>query len=123
MRPTHDWLIRRAAELRKADFDAETAIWAELRNKRLGFKFRYQHVIGRFIVDFACPEKRVIFEVDGDTHDDEKDARRDRLLTAAGWVVYRATTHEVRENPDGVLVGLLELLESRPSRMGNTYRG
>lgn len=98
-------------------------MWSELRAKRLGYKFRYQHVIGPFIVDFACPEKRVVVEVDGETNDEEKDRRRDRLLAAAGWVVYRATNDEVYEHLDAVVDGLLELLASRPSRIGKKIRG
>ena len=123
MDPNRLWLIRRAAELRRQDYDAEGLMWSELRAKRLGYKFRYQHVIGPFIVDFACPEKRVVVEIDGDTHDEAADARRDRLLASAGWAVYRATNDEVYGHVDAVIDGLLELLASRPSRFGKKLRG
>lgn len=66
MHPNRTWLVARAAELRRQNYDAEGLMWSELRAKRLGYKFRYQHVIGLFIVDFACPEKRVVVEVDGE---------------------------------------------------------
>ncbi len=47
---------------------AEDMLWAQLRNKQTGFRFRYQHPIGSYIVDFCCPATRLIVEVDGDSH-------------------------------------------------------
>jgi very-short-patch-repair endonuclease len=119
MKPDPVWLARRAIELRDPDISAEAVMWGELRARRLnGYKFRYQHVIGRFIVDFVCLEKRVVVEIDGATHDEQADERRDAVLSAAGYVVYRATNQEVYEHLHVVLGGLLELLDARPSRIG-----
>ena len=58
-----------ARSLRKNSTNAENLIWFHLRNRRLnGFKFKRQHVIGRYIVDFVCIEKKLIIELDGGQH-------------------------------------------------------
>ncbi len=89
---------------------AEAAAWALLRNRRcLGLKFRRQHVIRGFIVDFYCPELRLGVEVDGAVHRDrsqaEYDEARSRALAQAGIVVVRISNEQVSE------AGLVALLE------------
>ena len=108
--------MTRAQELRVQQVDAEGLMWLVLRKRRLlGFRFRRQHVIGRFIVDFYCAEKRVAVEIDGPTHDPERDERRDALLGAAGIRVVRFTNVEIYRDIGGCLDGLAAVLVERES--------
>lgn len=82
-------------------------MWVALRREALGVKFRRQHPIGPFILDFYCPEQRLAVEVDGAVHDAdeqaEHDRRRTRWLAGQGIRVIRCTNEEVRDSLDGVL--------------------
>ena len=96
---------RRAKKLREEPTDAESRLWYVLRRKQtLGFKFRRQHPVGRYVADFACPEAKLIIEVDGGQHAEQvkEDAARTRELEAPGYAVLRFWNHEVFENFDGV---------------------
>lgn len=83
----------RARGMRKQPSQAERAIWEIVRDGRLGFKFRRQRPISRYVADFACLEARLIVEIDGASHDIadqiEYDAERMRILAALGWRVLR----------------------------------
>ena len=74
--------------LRQADVPAETLLWRELRGGKLGVKFRRQHPVGKYFADFACCERKLIVELDGDTHvgleAKTKDEERTRTLEKAG---------------------------------------
>ena len=111
-------LQERAAEMRGNPTEPEKRLWRNLSNSQLsGYKFRRQAVIGQHIVDFLCPAKALIVEVDGDTHvDPVADAQRDAILAAKGYRVARVTNADVMTNSDGVLQYLLNLLEALPSR-------
>jgi leucyl-tRNA synthetase len=76
---------------------AEKLVWGILRNKRLGYRFRRQHVIYQYIVDFACLEKLLIIEIDGDSHlgKQEYDKERSRIFNEMGFKVIRFTNEEV----------------------------
>ncbi len=79
-------------------------LWSALRNKAIGLRFRHQVPIGRYIVDFFCPEAKLVIEVDGVTHVDEpKDKVRDNWLQTRGYIVLRFWNNEVMGNLDGVL--------------------
>ena len=96
---------RRAKELRQEPTDAEARLWYVLRRKHtLGFKFRRQHPVGRYVADFACPDAKLIIEVDGGQHADRvaEDAARTRELQAHGYTVLRFWNNEVLNNFDGV---------------------
>lgn len=117
MRPDPRWLAERSKELRRDETSAEGVLWDALRAKRFGgFKFRRQHTIGRFIVDFVCNEASLVVEVDGPTHDEAKDAQRDLLLSRAGYKVVRINNQEVYENLEGVLEFLWNELHRRAPR-------
>ncbi len=78
-------IFTRARELRQPQTPAERKLWSRLRNQRLGgFKFRRQHPIDRFIVDFYCATCHLVVEVDGDSHTEqaEYDAARTAWLNA-----------------------------------------
>jgi very-short-patch-repair endonuclease len=83
---------RQAQSLRKKYVPAEALLWNALRNRALGgFKFRRQHPIGPYIVDFACIECMVVVEVDGTSHLAAKAAaeKRNQFMAAAGWHLLR----------------------------------
>ena len=94
---------------------AEQLLWIKLRSKQChSFKFRRQHAIGPFIVDFFCPEQLLVVEIDGDVHAEKtqrtKDRQRERYLRSLGLQVIRYTNDEVLNNLDGVLEHLLAIL-------------
>src|SRR5262245_17894214 len=98
----------RARELRKSMSGAERKLWRGLRLKQLeDARFRRQHPIGRYIVDFVCLERRLVVEVDGGQHTEDAhvayDIRRDRWLEGEGYRAMRVATAEVYTNLTGVL--------------------
>ena len=119
--PTRKVLLKRAAEMRQNPTEPERRMWMELRDSRFfEFKFRRQVVMGRRIVDFFCPAKGLVVEIDGDTHDAARDLAKDARLTQQfGFEVVRFTNPEVMENLDGVLTALKITLERRPERWLN----
>ena len=87
-----------AIALRQRTTPAEEMLWSALRGRMVcGLKFRRQHPIGPFVVDFWCPERNLVVEVDGDVHDGqaEQDAYRDEHLAAFGCRVLRFRNGEV----------------------------
>jgi very-short-patch-repair endonuclease len=99
--------LRRARELRRAMTPPEIALWQALRSRRLGgFRFRRQHPLGPWILDFYCAERRLAVEVDGGSHnmgEIGRDERRDADLARRGVDVLRISASEVRADLDGVL--------------------
>jgi len=97
---------------------AERRLWYALRAKRLeGAKFRRQAVIGHYIADFACrAPKMLIVEVDGETHVGREpyDQARSIHFKERGYEVMRFTNSDVMTNLDGVLVTILEFLQTPP---------
>ena len=96
---------------------AEQLLWAKLRHHQIhGLKFRRQHGIGPYIVDFFCPERSLAIEIDGDVHEPEIQQTKDRLredyLKSSGLVILRYTNNEIFNN----LTGVLEDLSSRVSK-------
>ena len=91
-------LQERARELRKAMTQAEQVLWKALRGRRMaGLRFRRQHPVGRFILDFYCPAAKLGLEVDGGIHDGqaERDEERSAILTAGGYRILRFRNDEV----------------------------
>ncbi len=104
--------ISRAQYLRANMTRVEQRVWKELRARQLGVKFRRQHPIGPFIADFACCSSKLVVELDGDTHFEAYDERRDRQLELEGWRVMRVDLKEVDEDIDAVIDAIrLELAE------------
>ena len=83
----------------------EKLLWRELRNKKLGHKFRRQHIIDVFIVDFVCIKKKLVVEVDGKIHlrTKEYDKARTETLSENGFWVIRFTNEKVVEKLSWVL--------------------
>ena len=105
--PTEAITYRRARQFRRQLTPAEARLWTALRRRFLGVRFRRQHPIGPYILDFYCPEQRLAVEVDGLIHDADgqiaHDERRTAWLTRQGVRVIRCTNLEVRDALDSVL--------------------
>lgn len=114
MSPTNRHLTRIARELRRNQTQAEALLWERLRNRKLaGLKFKRQHRIGRFIVDFYCRELRLVVELEGEIHDrsDQRvyDGMRFEELQARGLRVLTIRNEEVLNDVEGVLSKILTL--------------
>ncbi len=100
-------LKARRRELRGSLTIAEARLWSCLQHGRLGWKFRRQHSIGPFVVDFYCPSARLAIELDGIAHDSESawwyDHRRSEYLRGKGVRVIRFVNNDVIWNLEGVL--------------------
>ncbi|MDF3040461.1 MAG: hypothetical protein K0Q71_3167 [Thermomicrobiales bacterium] len=108
-----------ARDLRTHQTPSEVLLWGALRSRRLdGLKFRRQHPIGPFVVDFCCPDRRLIVELDGAVHDGqpEHDAEREDLLKAAGYRVLRFRNEAVRADLSDVLQVILTAALAEPPR-------
>ena len=101
-----------ARRLRKAMTDAEHRLWHRLRNRRLaGGKFRRQHPVGPYVVDFACVEARLVVELDGGQHAGSlADAVRTRFLAAKGWRVLRFWNDDALLRTEAVLAAIHDVL-------------
>ena len=99
--------FRKAELLRENMTPAETLLWEKIKDNQLGVKFRRQHPIQLFIVDFYCHEQKLIIEIDGEYHNSieqiQKDIEREGLLIFQDLSVLRFTNAEVLENMDMVL--------------------
>jgi very-short-patch-repair endonuclease len=95
--------IGRARRLRRDTTEAERLLWAGLRNDQLGWRFRRQHPIPPYIVDFACVEARLVVEADGGQNGRVGDHdTRDEMLRRSGWRVLRFWNNDILENRAGV---------------------
>ncbi len=105
--------IKAARQLRRRQTNAENLLWAELRQMRTqGVRYRRQHPIGDYIVDFVCLEKKLIIEVDGGQHNVEseiaKDEHRVKWLESEGYRVIRFWNNDVLTNIEGVVSRIIQ---------------
>ena len=106
-----------ARALRRDHTDAEGLLWSRLRDKQIdGHKFRRQQPIGPYIADFACMTEKLLIELDGGGHAEQKtkDRRREEYLRRSGYRVLRFWNTEVFENLSGVLEKVREALGQLP---------
>ncbi len=101
-------LYQYGRELRQELTKAEKLLWAELRNRKLnGLKFRRQHPLDKFIVDFYCNEKKLVVELDGGVHNEkinkEYDEARTAMLAGLNIIVLRFKNEDVTNNLKEVL--------------------
>jgi very-short-patch-repair endonuclease len=106
---------QRARQLRLNQTDAEGKLWTVLRARRLsGAKFRRQHPIGSYIVDFCCLEYALVIELDGGQHATQVEADQNRtiFLEQNGYTVLRFWNHEVLQNIEAVVTQITEALKN-----------
>ena len=118
-----------ARRLRLTPTDAEKRLWSRLRKKQLdGLRFRRQQPLGPYVVDFFCPEAKLIIEVDGGQHGEDSDARTNWLRarrakpascvtqksahSRADYRVIRFWNNDVLANAEGVVLSILEALRA-----------
>jgi len=111
-------LMRIAGDLRKSMTPAEYVLWERLRNKQVnGYRFRRQHPLSEFIVDFFCYNDMLVIEIDGDVHNDthqkERDTERTRLLNRLGIREIRFKNEEVINHTDNVIKKIESELENK----------
>ena len=116
---------KNARALRKNLTPQEVIVWVKLRElKPLGFHFRRQAPIGRYVVDFFCPAAHLIVELDGGHHNEddtaERDGLRQRWLENEGYRVIRFWNNDVMGNIDGVIAVIADHL---PDDMRGAARG
>jgi very-short-patch-repair endonuclease len=103
-----------ARRLRLTPTDAEIRLWSRLRRKQLeGYRFRRQHPLGPYVVDFFCATAKLIVEVDGGQHAEDGEARTN-WLEARGYRVIRFWNNDVLANTEGVLHMILDALRADP---------
>lgn len=109
------------AKLRKAMTKAEVILWTALKGGVSGVKFRRQASIGPFIVDFYCPELKLVPEVDGPTHFETQeveayDSERSEFLESKGIIILRCTNMDVYDNLPGVVDAILHAIAQMRER-------
>ncbi|AIZ40641.1 leucine--tRNA ligase [Cellulophaga baltica] len=118
-------LLERAKEMRNNPTEAEAILWERLKGKNIGDKFRRQHLIADFIVDFVCLSKKLIVEVDGAIHEEQKEADQSRtdVLNARGFKVVRFTNEQVIGDLDAVLNNIITELSNSKEVPPSGVRG
>jgi very-short-patch-repair endonuclease len=113
--PAQNW--DRAKELRHNLTPAERELWAKLKNVQLGVRFRRQHLIGAYIVDFCAPAVQLVIEIDWDSHTEanavQHDERRSAQLATLGYEVRRYTNRDIEHDLESVLQEILEYVNQR----------
>jgi len=116
MRKTHNLkqLGTLRKKLRQEMTEPEWQLWYRIRNNELGYKFRRQHSIGPYIVDFYCPQKKLIIELDGSQHNEdeniEQDEKRTQYFDSFGIKVFRIWNNDIMLNIEGVVEELIRIL-------------
>ena len=122
-------LLEYARELRQNSTDVERIMWKILRNRQvLNFKFRRQQSVGKYIADFLCTEQKIIIELDGGQHNEERnkiyDLERTKFLEQQGYKVLRFWNIDVLKNLEGVVESIfLSLKHPHPNPLPLAGRG
>ena len=98
--------------------NAEKILWYQLKGRQLnGFKFRRQFGVGKYIVDFYCPEVKLVIEIDGDSHFEPDaivyDKKRELFIENQGIKVIRFTNNDIYETLDEVIKSINQILQTR----------
>ncbi len=93
----------------------EAILWARLRRSQLGSKFKRQHSVGPYILDFYCPKKKLAIELDGSQHIENKDydIERSKYLSILDIKVIRFWNNEVNANINGVIQKIISELKEK----------
>ena len=115
------FVVNRVRSLRKRATECERILWRHLRNRNFaGYKFRRQHPIDPYTLDFYCPTAKLAIERDGGGHNyrggQMRDQRREKFLANKGIAVVRFWNHQVREELDSVLQAIWFALEAQTGR-------
>jgi len=97
---------------------AEIILWSRLKTEQLnGLKFRRQHSIGKYIIDFYCPKHKLAIEIDGVTHEnrERQDGQREKYISSFGIKTIRFSNHNIYKNLDDVLEYILNSIPPRPT--------
>ena len=110
--PIH--MTKRARNLRKDPPHCEKIVWQLLRSRSVdGLKFRRQHAIDFFVVDFYCADAQLVIEIDGPTHEIEADMKRDAYLSNQGYKVLRFSNEQVIAERNAVLEAIWQAAHER----------
>lgn len=108
--------IIKARYLRKSGTNAEKILWKEIRNNNLGIKFRRQHPVGNFVVDFYAPKYKLAIELDGSIHKSndakEYDEMRTKVLADMGIILMRFWNSEIEYHLPDALIKIKEKIIS-----------
>ena len=110
--------------LRNRSTSAEATLWNMLKNKQLkGKKFRRQHSLGNYIVDFYCSSDKLIIELDGDPHGEyhqiNKDEIRDNYLASLGFIVLRFENRFVFHDPEYIKSEIRKVFNKNSNQFDN----
>lgn len=105
----------------------EILVWRELRKRPGGHKFRRQHPLSEIVLDFACLERRIAIEIDGEAHNrgdrPQRDVRRDAWLRAQGFQIVRLPAAYVLDNLEGSVAAIVAACDEHiPLREGCALR-
>ena len=105
-------LVNNAKVLRRNLTKAEIILWKHLQSRQMGFRFNRQFIFeNKYILDFYCAGKKLVIEIDGGQHNDNKnDELRDKYLKSRGCKVLRFWNNEIEENINGCLFLIKEVL-------------
>jgi very-short-patch-repair endonuclease len=105
----------RAIELRKQSTPAEIKLWSRIRNDQLGITFRRQHAIGNYVPDFCSPKAKLIIELDGSQHFEQRDydQARTEYLESQGYKVLRFWNNAVMKDLDSVIRAIIEQMDPK----------
>ena len=110
-------IFQRAKQLRNHLTGSEMKLWGYLRSNPFGYKFRRQHPLGIFIVDFYCHALQLVIEVDGNVHDQQDvkqaDIERQNLIEAEGIQVMRFSNNDIANHFEEVIVSLNAILQKK----------
>jgi len=108
-------------KLRQQDIPAEKVLWNKIRNKQLKYKFRRQYSVGRYVLDFYCPKVKLGIEVDGATHGNKieikKDIEKENFINRFGVKIIRFINFDIYHEIDGVLTEINSQCEKRESEL------
>ncbi|QDT35797.1 endonuclease domain-containing protein [Stratiformator vulcanicus] len=116
---------RRAKELRQTLTGPERVLWNGLRGRRFaGLKFRRQHPIGPYIVDFYCDAKKLVVELDGASHDSrgEYDKARQSWIESEGYKMLRISNDDVLQNLEESLLAIAKAAGLNPGDIDDRFR-
>ena len=114
MRKIHNLKIQKVIrkKLRSSATPQEIILWSRLKGKQLGCKFRRQQSLGKYIVDFYCPEKNLVIELDGWQHEEqiEYDKNRSNFLESLNLKILRFWNNDINNNLDNVILEIEKYL-------------